>query len=99
MRPPGLAAGAGSSSAGPWLLGPASCVGRMSFAQNSGTTVSATTYDATSASTTASASAENRNLLTPYSSVTGKNTTELVSVAASTASDTSSPPFSAATSA
>src|SRR5689334_25394481 len=70
----------------------------MNFAQNSGTTVQATKYDATSDSTTASASAENRKRLTPYKNVTGKNTTELVSVAASTASDTSSPPRSAATS-
>src|SRR5437660_12006326 len=69
----------------------------MKRAQNSGTTVIATKYDANSASTTASASAENRNRLTPYRNITGKNTTELVSVAASTAIDTSSPPFSAAT--
>src|SRR6476646_9863084 len=34
-------------------------------AQKSGTTVTATKYDANSASTTASASAENRNRLTP----------------------------------
>src|SRR5262245_23692223 len=68
----------------------------MNAAQNNGTTEHATKYDATSDSTTASASAENRNRLTPYRNVTGKNTTELVSVAASTAIDTSSPPFSAA---
>ena len=70
----------------------------MKRAQNNGTTVIATRYDATSDNTTASASAEKRNLLTPNSSVTGKNTTIVVSVAASTGSDTSCPPFSAATS-
>ncbi len=70
----------------------------ISFAQNNGTTEHATKYEATSDSTTASASAENRNRLTPYKNITGKNTTELVSVAARTAMVTSSPPFSAATS-
>src|SRR5262245_5907044 len=70
----------------------------MQRAQKSGTTEHATKYDATSDSTTASASAEKRNRLTPYRNVTGKKTTELVSVAASTAVDTSAPPFSAATS-
>ena len=69
----------------------------MKRAQKSGTTVIATKYDANRASTTASASAENRKRLTPYRNVTGKKTTELVSVAASTAIDTSSPPLSAAT--
>src|SRR5499427_840526 len=68
----------------------------MNLAQNSGTTEQATKYEAASDSTTASASAENRNRLTPYRNVTGKKTTELVSVAASTAIDTSSPPRSAA---
>ena len=58
----------------------------------------ATKYEANSDNTTASASAENRNRLTPYRNITGKNTIELVSVAASTAIETSSPPFSAATS-
>ncbi len=37
----------------------------ISFAQKSGTTVSATKYDAKSDKTTANASAENRNRLTP----------------------------------
>ena len=37
----------------------------MKRAQKSGTTVIATAYEAKSESTTASASAENRNLLTP----------------------------------
>ena len=58
----GAAAGASpaaSSTGGAW------CGALISFAQNSGTTVIATKYDANSASTTASASAENRNRLTP----------------------------------
>ncbi len=59
----------------------------------------ATAYEANNERTTASASDENRNLLTPYSRVTGKNTTTVVSVAASTGSATSRPPFSAATTA
>ncbi|GAC1526469.1 MAG: hypothetical protein NVS2B4_03210 [Ramlibacter sp.] len=46
--------------------------------------------------TTASASAVNKNLLTPYRNVTGKKTTAVVSVAASTGMATSCPPFSAA---
>ena len=50
---------AASSVDGAW------CGALISFAQNSGTTVSATKYDANSASTTARASAENRKRLTP----------------------------------
>ena len=69
----------------------------MNRAQNSGTTVIATAKEANSESATASARAENRNLLTPYRNVTGKNTTTVVSVAASTGRATSRPPFSAAT--
>src|ERR1700693_5108970 len=69
----------------------------MKRAQNRGTTVSATRYDAINDSTTASANEENRYLLTPYSKVTGKKTTMVVSVAARTGSATSRPPFSAAT--
>ena len=65
----------------------------MKRAQNSGTTVIATANDANSESATASASAENRNLLTPYRNVTGKKTTTVVSVAASTGSATSLPAF------
>ena len=42
--------------------------------------------------TTARARAENRNLLTPYRKVTGKKTTTVVRVAASTARLTSAPP-------
>ncbi len=68
----------------------------MKRAQNSGTTVMATTYEANSESTTASASDENKYLLTPSSRVTGKNTTTVVSVAASTGSATSRPPLIAA---
>jgi len=68
----------------------------MKRAQNSGTTVIATANDANSESATASARAENRKRLTPYRKVTGKNTTTVVSVAASTGSATSRPPFSAA---
>ncbi len=60
--------------------------------------MSATTYDANSASTTAIASAPNRNRLTPNRNVTGKKTTMVVSVAASTGIATSRPPCSAATS-
>src|ERR1700722_16405612 len=63
--------------------------------QNSGITVMATTYEANSEITTARASAENRNLLTPNRKVTGKKTTTVVSVAASTARLTSEPPASA----
>ena len=69
----------------------------MNRAQNRGTTVIATANEANSASTTASASAEKRNWLTPYRNVTGKNTTAVVRVAASTGKATSRPPFSAAT--
>src|SRR5215471_12994373 len=54
----------------------------MKRAQNSGTTVIATTYEANSARTTAAASAENKNRLTPYRKVTGKKTTAVVSVVA-----------------
>ena len=56
----------------------------ISLAQNSGTTVIATKYEANSDSTTARASAVNRNRLTPYRKTTGKNTMAVVSVAAST---------------
>src|SRR5262249_32880661 len=56
----------------------ASSDGLRKRAQNSGTTVIATRYDAKSEETTASASAENRKRLTPYRNITGKNTTELV---------------------
>src|SRR5205814_6799425 len=69
----------------------------MKRAQNNGTTVIATAYEAKSASTTVRANAENRNWLTPYRNVTGKNTTAVVSVAANTGRATSRPPFSAAT--
>src|SRR5260370_32330086 len=68
----------------------------MKRAQYRGTTVRATKYDANSAITTVSASAEKRYRLTPYKNVTGKNTTEVVSVAASTGRATSRPPRSAA---
>jgi len=68
----------------------------MNCAQNSGTTVIATKYDANSANTTANARALNRNWLTPASMVTGKNTTAVVRVAASTGRATSRPPRSAA---
>src|SRR5579864_2698434 len=89
----GLAISTGCSEAGvPWWAG-----ALMNLAQNSGTTVSATAYDANNDNATASAKAENRNLLTPYRKVTGKNTTTVVSVAASTGKATSRPPFSAAT--
>src|ERR1017187_3177359 len=57
----------------------------------------ATTYDAKSEITTASASAENKNLLTPKRKVTGKKTTTVVRVAERTARLTSEPPASAAT--
>ena len=70
----------------------------MKRAQNSGTTVRATAKEANSESATARASAENRYLLTPYRNVTGKKTTTVVRVAASTGSATSRPPSSAATS-
>src|SRR5438270_13704229 len=68
----------------------------MKFAQNSGTTVNATRYDANSESTTDSASDVNRNRLTPYRNTTGKKTMAVVNVAASTGSATSRPPTSAA---
>ena len=58
----------------------------------------ATKYEANSEMATASARAENRNLLTPYKKVTGKKTTTVVKVAARTARLTSAPPCSAATS-
>ncbi len=45
---------------------------------------------------TDNARAVKRNLLTPYKNVTGKKTTTVVSVAASTARLTSAPPCSAA---
>jgi hypothetical protein len=74
------------------------CTPFRNRAQKSGMTVIATKYEAKSEMTTARASAENRNLLTPYRKVTGKNTTTVVSVAASTAMLTSAPPASAAAS-
>ena len=61
----------------------------MNRAQNSGTTVMATAYEANNEMATANASAENRNLLTPYRKVTGKNTITVVKVAAKTGSATS----------
>ena len=69
-----------------------------SLAQNRGTTVIATIYEANSDKITAVARATNRNRLTPYRKTTGKNTIDVAIVAASTASATSLPPFSAATS-
>src|SRR5262249_62039152 len=72
------------------------CFFLISFAQNSGTTVMATKYDANSDKITATASATNRNRLTPYRNTTGKNTIAVVRVAASTASATSRPPLCAA---
>ena len=47
--------------------------------------------------TTPSARGVKRYLLTPESDMTGKKTMDVVTVAASTANDTSVPPFSAAT--
>src|SRR5271170_2113811 len=70
----------------------------MSLAQNSGTTVIATRYEANSERITDMASAVNRYLLTPYKKMTGKKTIAVVKVAASTANCTSLPPRSAATS-
>jgi len=58
----------------------------MKRAQNSGTTVIATRYDAASESTTPSARAMNKYRLTPYKNTTGKNTMAVVKVAARTAS-------------
>ena len=60
--------------------------------QNSGITVIATTKEASNDRQNASASEENRNLLTPTSSVTGKKSTTSTRVAASTARFTSAPP-------
>ena len=68
------------------------------MAQNSGTTVIAKKYDAKIESTTPSAIGVNMYLLTPVKNVTGKNTMEVVKVAARTAIETSVPPDSAATS-
>src|ERR1700761_6288399 len=68
----------------------------MKVAQNSGTTLIANTYEAKIESTTPSARGVKMYLLTPVKNVTGKNTIDVVEVAASTASDTSMPPFSAA---
>ena len=70
----------------------------MNLAQKSGTTVMAKKYEAKIESTTPSASGVKMYLLTPVKNVTGKNTMEVVNVAASTAIETSVPPFSAATS-
>ena len=53
-------------------------------------------YDANMESTTPSASGVNRYLLTPERAATGRKTIEVVTVAASTARETSVPPFSAA---
>src|ERR1700761_6030849 len=69
---------------------------RMNVAQNSGTTLIANTYDAKIESTTPSAKGVKMYLLTPVKNVTGKNTIDVVEVAARTASDTSIPPSSAA---
>src|ERR1700691_3640886 len=66
--------------------------------QNSGMTVMATTNEAINERQKASASAEKRNLLTPYRNVTGKKSTTSTRVAANTARFTSAPPCSAATS-
>src|SRR6202034_1717724 len=68
----------------------------MNWAQNSGTTVIAKKYDAKMETTTPSASGVKMYLLIPERNVTGKNTMDVVEVAARTASDTSIPPFSAA---
>src|ERR1700685_561741 len=68
----------------------------MNMEQNKGTTVSATKYEAKSETTPANAKGVNKNLLTPYNMVTGKKTTTVVKVAASTGSATSRPPVSAA---
>src|SRR5262249_45248034 len=82
----------GTSEAGVFLW-----VALMNRAQNRGTIVIATAYDAKSAKTTASANAENKNWLTPYKNVTGKKTIAVVREAANTGRATSRPPFSAAT--
>src|SRR5580692_4484462 len=68
----------------------------MNCAQNSGTTVIAKKYEAKIEITTPSASGVKMYLLIPDKNVTGKNTMDVVDVAASTASATSMPPFSAA---
>src|SRR5580693_590326 len=68
----------------------------MKFAQNSGTTVIAKKYEANMESTTPSPSGVKMYLLMPERNATGKNTMEVVEVAARTASATSMPPFSAA---
>src|SRR5208283_3157739 len=70
----------------------------MNLAQNNGTTVIATKYEANNERMTDDASAMNRNLLTPYRNMTGKKTMTVASVAASTGSATSRPPRSAANS-
>src|ERR1035438_1906640 len=54
-------------------------------------------YDAKIESTTPRASGVKMYLLTPLKNVTGKNTMEVVNVAANTAIETSVPPLSAAT--
>src|SRR5580704_16491771 len=69
---------------------------RTKVAQNSGTTVIAKMYDAKMDNTTPSARGVKIYLLTPERKVTGKNTIDVVDVAANTASETSIPPFSAA---
>src|SRR5512146_211532 len=80
----------------PSPLPSASCR-RMNFAQYNGTTVIAKKYDAKMESTTPSAIGVKMYLLTPEKNVTGKNTIEVVNVAASTAIETSVPPISDAT--
>ena len=69
---------------------------RMNVAQNSGTTVMAKKYEAKMENTTPNASGVKMYLLMPDKKSPGKKTIEVVEVAASTASDTSMPPFSAA---
>src|ERR1700739_3525695 len=68
----------------------------MKFAQNSGTTVIAKKYEAKMERTTPSPSGVKMYLLMPERNATGKNTMEVVEVAARTARATSMPPFSAA---
>src|SRR6201996_1729150 len=68
----------------------------MKLAQNNGTTVIAKKYEAKMEKTTPSPSGVKMYLLMPVRNATGKKTIEVVEVAASTASETSMPPFSAA---
>src|ERR1700722_1034800 len=69
---------------------------RTKVAQKSGTTVIAKMYEAKIDNTTPRASGVKIYLLTPERNVTGKKTIDVVEVAARTASETSIPPFSAA---